>query len=63
PEREAVIPTLALGGKLGVGKIHNVELLGHKGRLKFSQDQAALKIELPPAKPSEHAVAFKVIGA
>ncbi len=63
PEREAAMPTLALGGKLDVGRIRNVELLGHKGKLKFTQDQAALRIELPPAKPSEHAIAFKIVGA
>ncbi len=32
-EARLAIPTLALGGKLGVGKIHNVELLGHKGKV------------------------------
>ena len=63
PEREAVIPMLALGGKLNVGRIRNVELLGHKGKLKFTQDQTALKVELPPEKPSDHASVFKIVGA
>jgi alpha-L-fucosidase len=63
PEREAVVPTLALGGKLQVGKIRNVELLGHKAKVKFTQDEAALKVELPPEKPSDHAVCLKVTGA
>jgi alpha-L-fucosidase len=63
PERGAVIPMLALGGKLGVAQIRSVELLGHRGRLKFTQDEAALHIELPAEKPGEHAVAFKVVGA
>ena len=40
PEREAVVPTLALGGEVQVGKIRNVELLGHKGKVKFTQDEA-----------------------
>jgi alpha-L-fucosidase len=63
PEREAVIPALALGGKLGVGKILNVDLLGHKGKLKFTQDETALKVELPAQKPSDYAITFRVAGA
>ena len=63
PDKEAVVPTLALGGKLAVGKIRNVELLGHKGKVKFTQDETALKIELPPEKPSDYAVTFKIVGA
>ena len=53
PEREAVIPTLAEGGKLGVGKIRSVELLGHRGKLKFTQDRQGLRVALPPEKPSD----------
>jgi alpha-L-fucosidase len=63
PEREAVVPTLALGGKLQVGKIRNVELLGHRAKVKFTQDEVALKVELPPEKPSDHAVCLKITGA
>ena len=63
PEREAVVPMLGLGGKLGVGKIRSVNLLGHKGKLKFTQDEAALKVELPAKKPSEYAITLKVVGA
>ena len=63
PEREAEIATLALGGKTGVGKIRSVELLGHKGKLKYTQDERSLRITLPPEKPSDHAVAFKILGA
>jgi len=63
PEREAVVPTLALGGTLGVGKIRGVELLGHKGKVKFTQDGSALKVEMPAEKPSEHAIALKIVGA
>ena len=63
PEHEAVVPTLALGGKLAVGKIRKVELLGHKSAVKFTQDESALKIELPPERPSDHAVCFRIAGA
>jgi hypothetical protein len=40
-----------------------VELLGHRGKLKYTQDEAGLRIELPPQRTSEHAVAFKIVGA
>jgi alpha-L-fucosidase len=62
PEHEASVPALALGGKLGVGKIRKVELLGHKAALKFTQDEAALRVELPPERPSDHAVCFRIVG-
>jgi alpha-L-fucosidase len=62
PGKEAVIPSLATSAKQGVGRIQNVELLG-AGKMKFTQDEAALKIQLPDQQPSEHAIAFKVIGA
>jgi alpha-L-fucosidase len=63
PEKQAVIPTLAQGGKLQVGKIHAVELLGHKERLQFTQDENALTVQLPDAKPSDHAITLKIAGA
>jgi alpha-L-fucosidase len=60
PGAAASIPSLAIGGKYDVPKIHNVELLGHKGKLKWSQDAATLKVELPEQKPADYAVAFKI---
>jgi alpha-L-fucosidase len=57
PEREAVIPIT------GAGKVQRVELLGHRGDLKFTQDAAGLRVELPAQKPCEHAVTFRVVGA
>jgi alpha-L-fucosidase len=58
--KEASIPALALGGQNSVPKFRNVELLGHKGKLKWTQDAAALKVELPEEKPSDYAVTFKI---
>jgi alpha-L-fucosidase len=60
PGRQASLPALAPGGKYQVPKIHNVELLGHKGKLKWRQDSAALTVELPEQTPSDHAVCFRV---
>jgi alpha-L-fucosidase len=63
PDKEAAIPTLATGGKLGVGRIRNVELLGHKGKVTFTQDEGALKVQMPAEKPSEYAITLKIVGA
>jgi alpha-L-fucosidase len=60
PDREAAIPTLKLGS---AGKIRTVELLGHRGKLKFVQDEQSLRVTLPPEKPSDHAICFKMVGA
>jgi hypothetical protein len=48
--------------KQGVGKIQNVELLG-AGKMKFTQNETALTVQLPEKQPSEPAIAFKIIGA
>ena len=62
-EQEATIPTLALGGANQVGKIRGVDLLGHRGKLKFTQDERSLRVTLPAEKPCEHAICFKIVGA
>ena len=41
PDKEASIPSLALGGPNSVPRFRNVELLGHKGKLNWTQDAAA----------------------
>jgi alpha-L-fucosidase len=63
PEKSLVVPPLALGGKLTVGKIQNVELLGYGGKLTWRQDEAGLSIQLPETKPCKFALAFRVRGA
>ena len=60
PEKEASIPALALGGKNSVPKFRNVALLGHGGKLKWTQDESGFKVQLPETKPSDHAVAFRI---
>jgi alpha-L-fucosidase len=62
PRQQAVIPSLATNAKQGVGRIQNVELLG-AGKMKFKQDDNTLTVQLPERQPSEHAIAFKIMGA
>jgi alpha-L-fucosidase len=63
PEKQAVIKPLALSSAQQPGKIHHVELLGHKGKVKWTQDEAALKVDLPNEKPCEFALALKIVTA
>lgn len=63
PDYKAVFAPLATNTGLRVGKIQNVELLGFNGKLQWSQDDRGLSIIVPPQKPSDHAVAFRISGA
>jgi len=60
PEKQAVIAPLGSNSKYAAGRVANVELLGFPGKLKWTQDESALKIELPDTKPSDHAVVFRL---
>ena len=63
PDKSAKISSLGIGGSQNVGKIENVELLGHPGKLTFQQDASGLTITLPEEKPARYALAFKIAGA
>jgi len=63
PEKQAVVAPLATTSKQGVGKIRNVKLLGFAGKVKWTQDETGLKVEMPPEKPCDHAIALKIEGA
>jgi alpha-L-fucosidase len=61
PERETLIKPL---GTNGAGmKVANVSLLGFKGRLQWTQAADGLKVQMPPAKPCDHAITLKITGA
>jgi hypothetical protein len=42
------------------GKIRKVELLTYKGELKWKQDEASLKVEMPGEKISDVGITLKV---
>lgn len=63
PAKEAVIKPLGLGSAQAPGKIADVTLLGHKGKVVWKQDQGALTVQMPPASPSAHVVTFKIANA
>jgi alpha-L-fucosidase len=63
PEKEAVVEALGLASAQQPGKIMNVELLGYKGTLKWKQEDASLKVEMPAEKLSDIGITLKVFLA
>ncbi len=61
PGEKATITSLA-SGKAPEGKIESVTLLGHAGKLEFTQDAEGLKIKMPAEQPCKHAFAIKING-
>jgi alpha-L-fucosidase len=45
-----------------VGKVTDVELLGHAGRLEWEQSDTGLSVELPAMRPTKFALALKIEG-
>jgi hypothetical protein len=41
-------------------KVRNVELLGFKGKVKWTQDERGLTVQMPEQKPSDHSIALKI---
>ncbi|MDR3727237.1 MAG: alpha-L-fucosidase [Terracidiphilus sp.] len=60
PEKQAVLPALGLASAQLPGKIRKVELLGFKGELKWSQDEACLKVDMPAEKISDIGITLKM---
>jgi alpha-L-fucosidase len=56
PGEKAVITSLAQA------KITEVEMLGHKGVLKFAQSAQGLTVTMPPEQPCRYAFALKISG-
>jgi alpha-L-fucosidase len=63
PEKKIAIKSLSTSSNVAPFKIHNVELLGHKGKVKWTQDEKGLTVQMPEQKPSDHAIALRVFGA
>ena len=66
PGDTAVVTTLAAGrevdGKVLEGKIVSVSLLGHAGKLRFTQDSEGLKVKMPADRPCDYAYTLKITG-
>jgi len=57
-----VIRSLAKTGDASVNRIQRVELLGYKGKLKFTQTPDGLVVELPGEKLSDLTCALRIAG-
>jgi alpha-L-fucosidase len=44
------------------GRVTEVRLLGHDGRLEWSQTAEGLSVKLPEKKPCEHAISLRIAG-
>jgi alpha-L-fucosidase len=63
PEKQAVVKPLATNSSVEKVKVKNVELLGFKGKVKWTQDENGLTVQMPEQKPCDYAIALKIIGA
>ena len=63
PDKQAVIKLLATNSSVSQVKVGNVELLGFKGKVKWTQDEKGLTVQMPEQKPCDHAVTLKVVSA
>ncbi len=59
PQDTAVVKALGLASPQKPGKIRKVDLLGYKGELKWSQDESALRVEMPSEKISDVGIALR----
>ncbi|WP_158785516.1 alpha-L-fucosidase [Granulicella sp. L46] len=60
PQGETVLRALGTSSPQSPRKVAKVELLGHAEKLKFLQDAAGLRIQLPPEPSSEDAISLKI---
>jgi alpha-L-fucosidase len=62
-ENKFTIRSLAKTGVAGHNEVKRVELLGHKGKLKFTQTADALIVELPAGTTNALTCALKITGS
>jgi alpha-L-fucosidase len=60
PTNEATIQALGLKSPHSPGKIHHVEVLGHRGKVPWKQEEAMLRVTMPEEKLSDYGIALKI---
>jgi alpha-L-fucosidase len=58
PGEKAVVTSLPSSA----GKVARVELLGHNGALRFTQNAQGLTVTMPREQPGQYAFALKIVG-
>ena len=61
PEKLALIKALATSSPLSPPKIRNVELLGYKDKVIWTQDEQGLTVVMPERKPCDYAITLKIV--
>jgi alpha-L-fucosidase len=61
PEKQTVIKPLATTSRIAQKKVENVELLGFKGKVKWTQDENGLTVFMPEEKPCDYAITLKIV--
>ncbi len=60
PAKEVCFAALSPRRGLWKRKVRRVELLGHAGKLKWILNDRGLVVQMPEAKPCDHAIALKI---
>ena len=60
PGDTLTVRALGSRGKLGVGDIESVGMLGVDGELRWKQTDTGLTVEMPAAPPCSHAVTLRI---
>jgi alpha-L-fucosidase len=60
PEKQALLKPLATAGSPMQTRVKQVELLGFKGKINWTQDEKGLTVQMPGQKPCDHAIALKI---
>ncbi len=60
PDKQAVVKALGAASPQQPRKIQHVSVLGYKGPVKWTQEDAALKVEMPAEKISDIGITLKV---
>lgn len=60
PGKQAVVKALGAASPQQPGEIQHVSVLGYKGQVKWTQEDAALKVEMPAEKISDIGITLKV---
>ena len=61
PQKLVLIKALANTSPLSPLKISNVELLGYKDKVIWTQDEQGLTVVMPEQKPCDHAITLKIV--
>ena len=63
PDGQITVKSLAAPANPGGNRIKQVELLGHRGKLQFTQTANGLVVTLPAVKPCDFACTLKITGS